>query len=712
MTALLAALRDLARADDPRAVTIDGHSVSRAELRSAALTFATSLRTAGPVAVCATPTLETVVAVTGCLLAGITAVPVPPDAGPAEIAHILNDSAATAWAGEPRDHVDLPVHRASPGTGSPAAQSAGPDADDGAVAMILYTSGTTGAPKGVLLSRAAIAAGLDALAEAWDWTDRDTVAHGLPLFHTHGLILGVLGSLHIGSRVVHTGKATPERYAATPATMYFGVPTVWSRIVADEDSARVLADARLLVSGSAPLPLPVFERLRALTGQAPIERYGMTETMITLSTRADGERRPGWVGTAVDGVRTRLRAEDGADVPADGESVGRLEVRGPMLFAGYLGRPDATAASWTEDGWFITGDVAVKDAAGFHRIVGRESVDLIKSGGYRIGAGEIETSLLARPEVREVAVVGVPDADLGQRIVAYVVAAPGSNADAEGLIAHVAGELSWHKRPRAVRFVDALPRNAMGKVQKAALIRGDGGAPTGDAARHTQAVDALPVDLPPDADHRAAEAAFADAGWTRCGAGDWAIALASPDGALVVRISPFDPVGPYTAALYREAAGTGHVPVLHAHRRLVGGGDLQVLERLTDAPRDAAQAFHRAVLAGAEAVAELAAVVGRIHADALRDLPWCGPLDTDPSNVMLRADGGPVLIDPFYANGPDLYATAGRDPDLFVTRIPEDQRRFLTEIPLAASGPWPEAERAAMRAALAAADARSEKMDR
>ncbi|MGV7636557.1 AMP-binding protein, partial [Mycobacterium kansasii] len=126
-----------------------------------------------------------------------------------------------------------------------------------------------------------------------------TVAHGLPLFHTHGLILGVLGSLHIGSRVVHTGKATPERYAATPATMYFGVPTVWGRIAADEDSARALAGARLLVSGSAPLPLPVFERLRALTGQAPIERYGMTETMITLSTRADGERRPGWVGSAV-----------------------------------------------------------------------------------------------------------------------------------------------------------------------------------------------------------------------------------------------------------------------------------------------------------------------------------------------------------------------------------------------------------------------------
>ena len=225
-------------------------------------------------------------------------------------------------------------------------------------------------------------------------------------------------------------------------------------------------------------------------------------------------------------------------------------------------------------------------------------------------------------------------------------------------------------------------------------------------------MDPLPVDLPPDADHHAAEAAFAAAGWTRCGAGDWAIALASPDGALVARISPFDPMGPYSAALYRAAVGTGQVPVLHAHRRLTGGGDLQLLERLLDAPQDVAETFHRSVAAGAEPVAELAAIVARIHADALRELPWCGPLDTNPSNVMRRADGTPVLIDPYYADGPDLYATAGRDPDLFVTRIPEPERRFMTEIPLSDSGPWPDAERAALRDSLVAADARSEKMDR
>ena len=198
----------------------------------------------------------------------------------------------------------------------------------------------------------------------------------------------------------------------------------------------------------------------------------MTETMITLSTRADGERRPGWVGLPVGEARTRLRAEDGGEVPADGETVGRLEVSGPMLFDGYLNLPETTAEVLGSDGWFATGDLAVVDADGFHRIVGRESVDLIKSGGYRIGAGEIETSLLALPEVQEVAVLGLPDEDLGQRIVAYAVVAPDDADDALAarMVEHVAADLSWHKRPREVRFVPSLPRNAMGKVQKKLML--------------------------------------------------------------------------------------------------------------------------------------------------------------------------------------------------------------------------------------------------
>ncbi|WP_280471069.1 AMP-binding protein [Nocardia cyriacigeorgica] len=335
---------------------------------------------------------------------------------------------------------------------------------------IVFSSGTTGLPKGVMLSRGAIADGLDALAEAWSWTADDVLVHGLPLFHVHGLILGVLGALRVGSPLIHTGKPTPEAYAAAPGTLYFGVPTVWSRIAENPDAAKQLADARLLVSGSAPLPVPVFERLAELTGHAPVERYGMSETMITLSTRADGERRPGWVGLPVRGVETRLCDESGAPVPHDGESIGGLQVRGPMLFDGYLNLPEATSDCWTEDGWFRTGDVAVIDQDGFHRIVGRESVDLIKSGGFRVGAGEVETTLLGHPAVAEAAVVGLPDPDLGQRIVAYVVPRAGMTAPAESdLIDHVARELSVHKRPREVRVVDTLPRNAMGKVQKKLL---------------------------------------------------------------------------------------------------------------------------------------------------------------------------------------------------------------------------------------------------
>ncbi|MFD4352047.1 acyl-CoA synthetase [Nocardia sp. NPDC058518] len=467
---LLASLNPAAVAagdDIPDAVTIDDATVSRSDLLGSATSVAERIARADRVAVLAEPTLRTVIAVVGCLIAGVTVVPVPPDSGTAEREHILRDSGAQAWLGAAPDDTDLPV---VPVRLHARSWHTYPEPDPAAIAFILYTSGTTGAPKGVMLSRGAIAAGLDALAEAWAWTWKDTLVHGLPLFHVHGLILGLLGPLRVGSPVIHTGKPTPEAYAAAGGSLYFGVPTVWSRVVEKPELAKELSRARLLVSGSAPLPVPVFEKLAELTGQAPVERYGMSETMITLSTRADGERRPGWVGTPVRGVETRLRDEAGEPVAQDGVSIGGLQVRGPMLFDGYRNRPEATARDWTEDGWFRTGDVAVIDAGGFHRIVGRESIDLIKSGGYRIGAGEIETALLGHPAVAEVAVVGLPDGDLGQRIVAFVVARDGSS-DALGaeLTAYVGEQLSAHKRPREVRFVDSLPRNAMGKVQKKLL---------------------------------------------------------------------------------------------------------------------------------------------------------------------------------------------------------------------------------------------------
>jgi fatty acid CoA ligase FadD36 len=431
--------------DRADAVSVAGESLSWAGLAARAASLAAGLAGMPAVAVEAHSTLDTVVAVVAGLLAGVAVVPVPPDAGPVEREHILRDSGAQP----------LP-----PFGGASSLRAAEPETD--APALIMYTSGTTGAPKGVVLSRRAVAAGLDGLAEAWEWTAEDTLVHGLPLFHVHGLVLGVLGALRTGSRLVHTGRPTPQAYAAAGGTLYFGVPTVWSRVCADPAAARALGAARLLVSGSAPLPVPVFEELRSLVGRAPLERYGMTETLITLSTRVDGERRPGWVGTPIAGVRTRLVGDDDERVAHDGATIGELQVSGSTLFDRYLNRPEATTGAFDGE-WFRTGDAAVIDSAGFHRIVGRQSMDIIKTGGFKVGAGEVETALLGHPSVQEVAVLGLADDDLGQRIVAFVV---GDDVDEQLLIDHVATTLSVHKRPREIRVVASLPRNAMGKVQK------------------------------------------------------------------------------------------------------------------------------------------------------------------------------------------------------------------------------------------------------
>ncbi|MFE7182528.1 acyl-CoA synthetase [Streptomyces erythrochromogenes] len=436
--------------DRADAVTVAGRTASYEELLGAARQVAADLAASGvpAFAVTATASLETVAAVIGALLAGVPCVPLPPDAGPAELGHILRDSGART--------IEVDFARRSDRTPAPAAVRTPEDP-----ALILYTSGTTGAPKGVVLSSAAITADLDALAEAWQWTAEDTLVHGLPLFHVHGLVLGVLGALRTGSRLVHTGRPTPGAYAAAGGSLYFGVPTVWSRIAREPQAAAALSGARLLVSGSAALPAPVFRDIEGASGHRIVERYGMTETLITVSGRAGGDLHPGTVGTPLPGIATRIAAEDGAEI-------GELQLTGPTLFSGYLGRPEATAAAYTADGWFRTGDIAAVDEKdGVHRIVGRASTDMIKSGGYRIGAGEIENALLDHPRVREAAVVGVPDADLGQRIVAFVVADGVTGAE---LTDFVAAHLSVHKRPREVRFVEAIPRNAMGKPQKRLLL--------------------------------------------------------------------------------------------------------------------------------------------------------------------------------------------------------------------------------------------------
>ncbi|MCX4908996.1 acyl-CoA synthetase [Streptomyces sp. NBC_00878] len=441
---------------------------------------------AGRVAVWATPTLETAVAVVAALLAGVPAVPLNPKSGESELGHMVSDSAPSLVLAAPGDQLPPALSAlerldidtsTSTSTGIPAPGA--PDLAPESPALIVYTSGTTGPPKGAVIPRRAIATSLDALADAWAWTGDDVLVHGLPLFHVHGLILGILGPLRRGGSVRHLGRfetAGVARELSEGATMLFGVPTMYHRIAEslpdDPALAKALARARLLVSGSAALPVHDHERIAEATGRRVIERYGMTETLMNTSVRADGEPRAGTVGVPLPGVELRLTEEDGTTAVEayDGETVGEIQVRGPNLFTEYLNRPEATAAAFTEDGWFRTGDMAVRDPDGYVRIVGRKATDLIKSGGYKIGAGEIENALLEHRGVREAAVTGEPDADLGERIVAWIVPAdPQSPPPADELANHVAHRLAPHKRPRVVHYLDTLPRNDMGKIMKRAL---------------------------------------------------------------------------------------------------------------------------------------------------------------------------------------------------------------------------------------------------
>ncbi|MEU9065430.1 acyl-CoA synthetase [Streptomyces sp. NPDC048306] len=468
---------------DRPALRFGERSLTYAELAAAAGATAGRIGGAGRVAVWATPAMETAVAVVAALLAGVAAVPLNPKSGDKELAHILTDSAPSLVLAPPDaqlppalgalDRVDVDV----------LARGSVPEdrADEGDPALVVYTSGTTGPPKGAVIPRRALATTLDALADAWQWTGDDVLVQGLPLFHVHGLVLGVLGPLRRGGSVRHLGRFSTEgaaRELNDGATMLFGVPTMYHRIAetlpGDPELAKALAGARLLVSGSAALPVHDHERIAAATGRRVIERYGMTETLMNTSVRADGEPRAGTVGVPLPGVELRLVEEDGTPIAElDGESVGEIQVRGPNLFTEYLNRPDATAAAFTADGFFRTGDMAVRDPDGYVRIVGRKATDLIKSGGYKIGAGEIENALLEHPAVREAAVTGEPDPDLGERIVAWIVPAdPAVPPALDELADHVAARLAPHKRPRVVRHLDALPRNDMGKIMKRALDRG------------------------------------------------------------------------------------------------------------------------------------------------------------------------------------------------------------------------------------------------
>lgn len=431
---------------------------------------------------------EIVAALLGHYRLGALHVPVNTRYRAEEAAHVLRDSGAVAVLHDAKGGKLLreigPLsalrHRLALDAllGEPPLAEAAPHADADA-ALLVYTSGTTGRSKGVALSFGALAANLGALTALWRFTAADRLVLALPLFHVHGLGIGLHAMLLHGTVLLleprFEAARVLEAFAHEGATVFLGVPTMYARLLEHlqdhPEAAAALARGRLFTSGSAPLPAADLEAFAARTGHRILERYGMTETLFTLSNPYEGERRAGTVGLPVPGCAVRIVDEEGRDVP-DG-ALGEIVVRGAGMMSGYFGMPVESAAAF-RDGWFLTGDVARRASDGYVTIEGRRSTDVIKCGGFKISAREIEEVLARHPLVKEVAVLGEPDRTWGERIVAAVVlreegAPPGEAELLAELSAFAAKSLADYKRPRAVRLLPALPRNAMGKVQKTLL---------------------------------------------------------------------------------------------------------------------------------------------------------------------------------------------------------------------------------------------------
>ena len=352
-------------------------------------------------------------------------------------------------------------------------------------AMMLYTSGTTGRPKGVVATHANLVSQVACLIDAWGWVPDDRILLVLPLHHLHGIVNVLTCALWAGGVCemlpAFDADAVWNGLASGQLTLFMAVPTVYRKLIAAWDAApaerqRALgagsAGLRLMVSGSAALPVHTLERWRSITGHTLLERYGMTEIGMALSNPLDGNRRPGFVGVPLPGVEVRLVDEGGRSVPAG--SPGEIEVRSGGVFLEYWGRPEETRGAF-RDGWFRTGDVAVLED-GAYRILGRSSVDIIKTGGYKVSALEIEEVLRTHPNIVECAVVGVADPEWGDRVAAAVELRGGGSLDLEELKDWAKQRLAPYKVPRALRVVPALPRNAIGKVVKsdvATLFRED-----------------------------------------------------------------------------------------------------------------------------------------------------------------------------------------------------------------------------------------------
>ncbi|MBF9034933.1 AMP-binding protein [Rhodobacterales bacterium HKCCE2091] len=470
----------------PFATTPEGRVTTRGDLATGAARMAAALIDAGVepgdrVAVQVDKSVEALMLYLGTVMAGGVFLPLNTAYTPSELGYFLSDATPRIFVCNPaRVETLAPVAAGAgirtldaAGRGSltdslpaplPAPVARGPED----LAAILYTSGTTGRSKGAMLSHRALRSNSRTLADLWRFTDTDVLIHALPIYHTHGLFVATNVALLSGASCVFLPGFDPDAIlAAMPtSTALMGVPTFYTRLLSDDRLARdAAANMRLFVSGSAPLLAETHRAWTDRTGHAILERYGMTETNMNTSNPYDGERRPGTVGFPLPDVELRIMA-DGREV-APGE-IGVIEVRGPNVFSGYWQMPEKTAEELRPDGWFITGDLGCIDADGYVTIVGRAK-DMVISGGFNVYPKEVEGLIDDLPGVLESAVIGVPHPDFGEAVVAVVVPDGSVSLDEATISGAIAGELANFKRPKRVMFRDALPRNTMGKVQKAAL---------------------------------------------------------------------------------------------------------------------------------------------------------------------------------------------------------------------------------------------------
>ena len=465
------------RAGHP-ALDIDGERVTHGELderagRAAAWLLDRGVTPGDRVLLCAPSSIDLVAAYLGVLRAGGVVVPAGTGSARPELAHLVGDSGAVLAladgpaAGHLRTLTDVAAV-AAPGawTGAPAPV---PELDPHAPAVLAYTSGTTGSPKGVGLTHANLLSSIRSVMLAWRWSPDDVLVHALPLSHQHGLG-GVHATLIAGSTAVLHSRFDPARLAATAAearaTVLMAVPAMHERLAALDDHGG-LGDLRLVVSGSAPLSPDLAERLAGVYGEPPLERYGLTETGLDVGNPYEGPRRPGTVGLALPGVEVAIADGDGRRL-GPGED-GEIVMRGPQVVAGYWERPDATRESFFPGGWFRTGDIGRADPAdGYLSITGR-SKELIVSGGMNVYPREVELACEQHPGVEAAAVVGVPSERWGEEVVAFIVAGPDGAPDADELRAFARDRIAAYKLPKRVLPIDELPRNPMGKLDRRAL---------------------------------------------------------------------------------------------------------------------------------------------------------------------------------------------------------------------------------------------------